>query len=150
VALQRYVDLTPIALRQREMAMVLARAWSAPVSVISVDAPVSLMPDVQTTAEKLEHFVQPMVEAGIDASTVLGQGRPSKEIRRHVVNVGADLLIIGSHSKRGPLDVGLGSTATALEHDLPATVVMIRPRDEEAAQARELMIPRYPIVFPYG
>jgi len=67
-----------------------------------------------------------------------------------VVEVGADLLIIGSHSKRGPLDVGLGSTAAALEHDLPATVLMLRPQDEEAAQARELMIPRYPIVFPYG
>jgi nucleotide-binding universal stress UspA family protein len=132
------------------MALALALAWGTPVSVISVDAPVSLLPDVETTAEKLEHFVRPMVEAGLEVATVLGQGRPSKEIRSHVVEVGADLLIIGSHSKRGPLDVGLGSTATALEHDLPATVVMIRPRDEEAARARELMIPRYPIVFPYG
>jgi len=59
-------------------------------------------------------------------------------------------MIIGSHSKRSPLDVGLGSTAGSLAHDLPATVLMIRPMDEERERTRELMIPRYPMIFPYG
>ena len=50
----------------------------------------------------------------------------------------ADLIIIGSHSKRGPLDVGLGSTASALNHDLPATVLMVRPMAEEQERVKEL------------
>ena len=62
----------------------------------------------------------------------------------------ADLLIIGSHSKRGPLDVGLGSTASALLRDLETTVMMVRPTEAERRRAQELAIPRYPWVFPYG
>ena len=62
----------------------------------------------------------------------------------------ADLLIIGSHSKRGTLDVGLGSTAAALHRELEATVITVRPTAEEQEMVQELMIPRYPLVFPYG
>jgi hypothetical protein len=42
-----------------------------------------------------------------------------------VDEVGADLLIIGSHSKRGPLDVGLGRPPRFW--DLPAAVILVRP-----------------------
>jgi hypothetical protein len=59
-------------------------------------------------------------------------------------------LIIGSHSKRGPLDVGLGSTASALLRELETTVITVRPTADEQEKALELMIPRYPVVFPYG
>jgi hypothetical protein len=27
---------------------------------------------------------------------------------------------------------------------------MVRPTEEEQEKAKELMIPRYPVVFPYG
>lgn len=149
-ALQRYLDITPIALRQRDLASTLAQADGAQLSIITVEAPVSLLPGTETTREKLNRFAEPLVEAGMKIDAALLQGRPSREIRRHVVEAGCDVLIIGSHSKRGPLDVGLGSTASALAHDLPATVIMIRPMQNEAVRTRELMIPRYPIVFPYG
>lgn len=150
VALQRYLDFTPVALRQRELALVLARAWGATVHVLSVDAPVPLLPDVETTAEKLERYVAPLAEAGLTVRTRLREGQPSHEICRLVDEVGADLLIIGSHSKRGPLDVGLGSTAAALPQDLRAAVILVRPTAAEQERTRELMIPRYPLVFPYG
>ena len=48
------------------------------------------------------------------------------------------------------LDIGLGSTASALMRDLDVTVLMVRPTEEEQERAKELMIPRYPVVFPYG
>jgi len=150
VALQRYLDFTPVALRQRELGRVLAVEHGAAVSILSVDAPVPLLPDVESTAEKLERYAAPLLEEGLVVQTRVRRGRPSREIVAHCDEVGADLLIIGSHSKRGPLDVGLGSTAAALPEDLRAEVLMVRPTAADLARTRELMIPRYPVIFPYG
>lgn len=149
-ALQRYLDITPIAARIRDLARNLALADNARVWVLSVEAPVELLPDVETMAEKLVRYAEPLVADGIEVETVLRKGRPSREIAAFVEESGIDLLIIGSHSKRGTLDVGLGSTASALMGDLETTVIMVRPTEEEQIRARELMIPKYPVVFPYG
>ncbi len=149
-ALQRYLDITPIAARIRDLARVVALADNARVWVLSVEAPVELLPDVETMTEKLERFAEPLLADGIEVETVLRKGRPSHEIAAFVEEFGMDLLIIGSHSKRGTLDVGLGSTASALMGDLETTVIMVRPTEDEQDRARELMIPKYPVVFPYG
>ena len=149
-AMQRYLDITPIAARLRDLAGVLALADDVPVAVVTVEAPVELLPDVETTKEKLERLAAPLREQGLKVNTNLLEGRPSEEIAGLVKIIDADLLIIGSHSKRGVLDIGLGSTASALMRDLDVTVLMMRPTEEEQERAKELMIPRYPVVFPYG
>jgi nucleotide-binding universal stress UspA family protein len=149
-ALQRYLDLTPIAERLRDLAGVLARAYDIPVAVVSVEAPVELLPDVETTAEKLERLAAPLSEQGLVVSTRVLEGRPSDQIAAYVRIIDADLVIVGSHSKRGVLDVGLGSTAAALLREVEGTVLMVRPTAEEQDRAQELIIPRYPVVFPYG
>jgi nucleotide-binding universal stress UspA family protein len=149
-ALQRYLDITPIAARIRDLAGVLAAADDAPVSVLSVEAPVELLPDVETMEEKIGRYAEPLSAQGLQVDTFVRKGKPSREIIAHMEEVGADLLIIGSHSKRGPLDVGLGSTASAVLRDLETTVITVRPTEAEQEKASELMIPRYPVVFPYG
>ena len=149
-ALQRYLDITPIAARLRDLAGVLAGAYDIPVTVISVEAPVELLPDVETTEEKLERLAAPLREQGLVVSTKLLEGRPSQQIAAFVEIIGADLLLIGSHSKRGVLDVGLGSTAAPLLREMEITVLMVRPTADEQERAQELIIPRYPVVFPYG
>jgi nucleotide-binding universal stress UspA family protein len=149
-ALQRYLDITPIAARIRDLAGVLAAAYNAPVSVLSVEAPVELLPDVETMEEKIERYAEQLRVDGLKVEAAVRKGKPSREIIAHMEEIGADLLIIGSHSKRGPLDVGLGSTASALLRDLETTVIMVRPTEAEQEKASELMIPRYPVVFPYG
>ena len=151
VALQRYLDITPIAARLRDVAMVLARDSGAPLAVLSVEAPVELLPEVETLGEKLERFVEPMREQRLEVSAELRKGRPSREILAFVRDVGGDLLVVGSHSKRSAIDVGVGSTASALLRELlDVPVLMIRPTAEEQDQAEDLKIPRYPLVFPYG
>ena len=150
VALQRYVDLTPLALSQRDLGALLAREHGAPIHVVSVDAPVPLLPNVETTEDKMARYVEPLVEMGLRVTTEVRRGRPSREIRACIDALATDLLIIGSHSKRGPLDVGLGSTASPLVRDVSGTVLMIRPTQAEQEAAGELMIPRYPLIFPYG
>lgn len=149
-ALQRYIDITPIAARIRDLTRIVALADKAAVSVVSVEAPVELLPDVETMSEKLVRYAEPLLADGLDVHVELREGKPSREIAAYVESEGADLLIIGSHSKRGALDVGLGSTASALMSDLETTVFMVRPTENEQERARDLMIPKYPVVFPYG
>jgi nucleotide-binding universal stress UspA family protein len=149
-ALQRYLDITPIAGRLRDIAGVLGAAYETPVTVLSVEAPVELLPDVETMEEKIDRYAQPLRAAGLEVETAIRKGKPSREIINHMEEIGADLLIIGSHSKRGTLDVGLGSTASVLLRELETTILTVRPTEPEQEKARELMIPRYPLVFPYG
>jgi nucleotide-binding universal stress UspA family protein len=42
--------------------------------------------------------------------------------------VHADLLIIGSHSKRGLLDIALGGTAQQVTKSAPCTIVLVSPK----------------------
>lgn len=150
VALQRYLDITPIAARLRDLAGVLAVAYNAPVTVVTVEAPVELLPDAETTEEKLQRLASPLRDLGLMVNTNKLEGRPSEEIVSLVKTIEADLLVIGSHSKRGVLDIGMGSTASALMRELDVTVLMVKPTVDEQEQAKELIIPRYPVVFPYG
>ena len=150
VALQRYLDITPIAARLRDLAGVLAVAHNASVTVVTVEAPVELLPDVETTEEKLQRLASPLRDLGLMVNTNTLEGRPSEEIASLVKTIEADLLVIGSHSKRGVLDIGMGSTASALMRELDMTVLMVKPTVDEQEQAKELIIPRYPVVFPYG
>ncbi|RLE32964.1 MAG: hypothetical protein DRJ61_08315 [Acidobacteria bacterium] len=150
VALQRYLDFTPVALQQRAVARAIAIVNEATLTVVSVNTPVDLLPHLATTEEKIQRFVEPLTADGLSVNTILRTGKPSAEILKVIEEIEADVLIMGSHSKSGPLDIGLGSTVRALPQDLDVPLILIRPTAAEVEQARELIIPSYPVVFPYG
>ncbi len=152
VALQRYNEPTPVAVPTREVGIALAKEHKAPVDVIAVDAPVRLLPGTESTEEKLNRFVEPFRNAGVEVRSHLLSGKPSDQILEFLATLRSEtsLLIIGSHSKRRPLDVGVGSTSSALVKIAPCPVLMIWPTLREAERTQELMIPGYPFVFPYG
>ena len=150
VALQRYLDFTPVALRQRALVRAMARLDDSVITMVSVDAPVDLLPGLETTEEKIHRLIEPLVAEGLSVHIALKTGKPSTEILAVLEETHADLLIMGSHSKSGPLDVGLGSTVRALPHDLEAPLILVRPTAGEVERARELIIPSYPVIFPYG
>ena len=150
VALQRYLDFTPVALQQRAVARAIAIVNEATLTVVSVNTPVDLLPHLATTEEKIQRFVDPLTADGLSVNTILRTGKPSAEILKVIEEIEADVLIMGSHSKSGPLDIGLGSTVRALPQDLDVPLILIRPTAAEVEQARELIIPSYPVVFPYG
>lgn len=98
----------------------------------------------------MQRFIEPLVDEGLSVNTILRTGKPSAEILKVIEEIESDVLIMGSHSKSGPLDIGLGSTVRALPHDLEVPLILIRPTAAEVEKARELIIPSYPVVFPYG
>ncbi len=148
VALQRYFAFTPLAERQRSLAAALAKSYGAAIEVITVEAALGIMPDASSTEEKLAAYVEPMRAEGLVVRTACYEGRPSRAVLEHLEGSDADLLLLGSHSKRGVLDIALGSTANVLLRQAPCTVLLVRPTQAEVEGAKAVTIPDLPFIVP--
>jgi nucleotide-binding universal stress UspA family protein len=82
----------------------------------------------EAAARKMDDFVVPLVARGLPITKLLRQGSPRHLIVEVAQEVGADLVVIGSHSKRGLLDIALGGTARHVSEHAPCPVVMVTPR----------------------
>lgn len=56
-------------------------------------------------------------------------GRPATEIQGQAREIGADLIVVGSHARHGLARVMLGSTANGVLHDAPCDVLTVRIRE---------------------
>ncbi|MEZ5560929.1 MAG: universal stress protein [Pseudomonadales bacterium] len=56
-------------------------------------------------------------------------GRPASEIHAQAESLQADLIVIGSHGRKGVPQLMLGSTANAVLHGAPCDVLTVRIRD---------------------
>ena len=79
-------------------------------------------------AEKMDQYVAPLVSEGVLVSKILRLGSPRHVIVEVAAEIEADLLVIGSHSKRGLLDIALGDTARHVSTHAPCEVVMVVPK----------------------
>jgi len=147
VALQDWERYSAHALAAREAAATLAKGAGTPLHVLSVyeheriTVPAGLNPEMaarhrsdmqQRTDDLMERrmrdFIGPLKEAGIEVKTTLRAGNPREVIVETARRVMADVLIIGSHSKRGIIDIVLGGTARHITHAAPCTVLMVSPK----------------------
>lgn len=79
-------------------------------------------------AEKMEKYVEPLLTEGIPVSKLLRLGNPRHVIVEVASEIEADLLVIGSHSKRGLLEIALGDTARHVSTHAPCIVLMVAPK----------------------
>ena len=79
----------------------------------------------QLMEQKLAEYVAPLKETGLEVSKILRFGSPRETIVQVARDIEADVLIIGSHSKRGILDIVLGGTAQSVSRRAPCTVVLV-------------------------
>ena len=79
------------------------------------------------TMTSLEEFVRPLESEGITVEKILKDGNPRQLIVKVAEDTGADLLIIGSHSKRSVIDVTLGGTARQVTSHAPCAVAVATP-----------------------
>jgi nucleotide-binding universal stress UspA family protein len=147
VALQHWERYSAHALAAREAATALAQSAALPLQVLTVyeyektSVPAEFPPemaarhriDMQQRTDSLmerqmDDFLAPVKAAGIEVKKLLRVGKPRQVIVETARNVMADMLIIGSHSKRGVLDIALGGTAHAIIHKAPCTVLMVFPK----------------------
>jgi nucleotide-binding universal stress UspA family protein len=146
-ALQRWEQYSAHALAARDAAAVLAgRAERLHVLTVyeygSARLPASgVAPEMvarareqeiqQTDAlvsQRMDDYVAPLLADGLPVNRLLRVGSPRHVIVEVAQEVGADLIVIGSHSKRGFLDIALGGTARHVSTHAPCPVVMVAPK----------------------
>ena len=148
-ALQNWETPNPYARAAREIAIQLAKGSSNPLYVLTLyhyQAPTieknpfigsqvlqeteQLMQAeedaVRAAVEaKLRHYVQDIEDAGVAVVCLVRPGDPREEVIRVAAEVRADLIVIGSHSKRRLFDIG--STAQTICKRSPVVVVLAAP-----------------------
>jgi nucleotide-binding universal stress UspA family protein len=148
-ALQNWDVLTPYARAAREVAIQLAKGSSNPLYALTLyhyQVPAieknpfigsqvlqeteQLMKteeeEVRAAVEaKLRQYVQAIEDAGVAVVRLVRPGDPREEVIRVAEEIRADLIVIGSHSKRRLFDIG--STAQTICRRSPVAVVLASP-----------------------
>ena len=131
------VDLTEESKLVAARAVALANAFEARLSCAHVIEPLSLayggdIPmDLTTIQEQIQetakvHLQEFASQLGIaEENQHLIFGRPETEIDAIAAEVGADLIVVGSHGRHG-LALILGSTANGVLHGAPCDVLAVR------------------------
>jgi nucleotide-binding universal stress UspA family protein len=128
-ALQRWAHYSAYALAARDVAATLVRSTSKSLHILSVYAyphdRTRGLPDATAAdyceglerhtddimARKIDDYVAPLKAEGIQITHLLRVGNPREVIVEVARDVRPDLLIIGTHNKRGVFDIALGGTA---------------------------------------
>lgn len=148
-ALQNWEVLTPYACAARDVAIQLAKGSGHPLYVLTVYTyqlpplvqPPLIGPEAMPVSERIlsaeEEAVRAVVEAklrdyalaiesaGVAVVRLVRTGSPRDEVVWVAAEIGADCIVIGSHSKRHVFD--LGGTAQAICRRAPMTVVLASP-----------------------
>src|SRR5215472_14378121 len=155
-ALQKWDRYSAHALAAREVAASLAQGTSHHLSVLSVydDPPLTLgyIPAEMASRQqeelwrrtdalmvhKMDAYVAPLHSLGVAITPILRRGNPRDIIVQVATNLKADLLILGSHSKRGLMDIALGGTAQQVGKSAPCLVVLVSPKLEGGGRKQSI------------
>lgn len=139
------VDLTPCSRKSLEYAGRMARdhgaqltiLYAAPITAkmgptpIPPSAPAQSEEDFESQAEKrLEDFAADVSLEGLDPNLRIETGSPRDAIEEAVEDLDADLIVMGTHGKRGAERLFLGSTASNVLRRMPCSVMTLRHRDD--------------------
>jgi nucleotide-binding universal stress UspA family protein len=78
------------------------------------------------SAQQLDKLSTAAKRAGVSATTVLREGDPVEQIVRTGRSTRADLIVVGTHGRRGLPKVFLGSVAERVVATAPCPVVTVR------------------------
>jgi universal stress protein A len=135
------VDDDPIAAHAADVGVELARSLHAEVALIhAIDPSMIFAPDAGIAADELalraqQDGTQLMADfrarlpAGIAALEFIPQGTPGSEIVKAAREWPADLVVIGSHGRRGLTRALVGSVAEAVMRHAPCPVLVVRAKE---------------------
>ena len=133
-------DFSPEAERAERRAVELAKKYDAQLSLIHVvdyypsmqlEGGLAMLPNIE---ERLNEKAQEDLQACIErsqitfANTHVGHGPPKGVIVDYANEIGADLIVLGSHGRDG-LGLLLGSTATGVLHIAKCDVLAVRVQE---------------------
>jgi universal stress protein A len=135
------VDLSEEAQQVVARGKSLSTIYNARLSIVHVIEPISFtyggdIPlDFSGVQEEIQKQAQQQLSAlaqslGIpEEAQHLVLGRPESEIRNTALEIGADLIVVGSHGRHG-LALMFGSTANAVLHGAICDVLAVRVKEE--------------------
>ena len=82
--------------------------------------------------QQMEQLIPADWETDIEVETHILAGNPAKEIAEFASEKNADLIVVGTHGRKGLPRVLLGSTAEALLREAPCQVLVVKPKQIEA------------------
>ena len=136
-------DFSPTARRALDTAIMLAKTQNATLSILFVLAPVALVPEQyldamtldqldkqarQWSVDQLASLARRARKAGVKASTLLRDGDPVTQIVRTSRSAKSDLIVMGTHGRRGLSKFFLGSVAEGVVATASCPVVSVRRR----------------------
>jgi nucleotide-binding universal stress UspA family protein len=136
-------DFTPTSRRALDAAISLAKLSHARLTILFVLAPVVLVPGqyvdghtmaaLQTRArelsgQQLDSLAARARKAGVKTSVLLREGYAADQIVRACRSTKADLVVIGTHGRRGLPKFFLGSVADRVVATAPCAVLTVRGR----------------------
>jgi nucleotide-binding universal stress UspA family protein len=138
-------DFSPSSTRAFEHALVLSVWYQAPLTVLHVlpcplvalhaaAYPGRSLPEGslrETVHARMASLAGPASAAGVQAVAEVREGHPTSEIVRMARELGADLIVMGTHGRVGPERWALGSVAETVLRRAPCPVLTVPPRAED-------------------
>jgi nucleotide-binding universal stress UspA family protein len=90
--------------------------------------PDAVSPEIAEDTAYLETIRAEFESSGIPAQAELAYGEPANEIIKWVKKKGCDLVAMSTHGHRFLADVFLGTTATRVQHNISAPVLLLRAK----------------------
>jgi nucleotide-binding universal stress UspA family protein len=136
-------DFSPASRPALDTALALAKSLNARLTIVSVLAPVVTVPEQYIDAaafdqldkqahrwsmQKLERLARQAAKRGVRASVVLRDGDPADQIVRSCRAAKSDLIVVGTHGRRGLSKMFLGSVAERVIAAASCPVVTVRSK----------------------
>jgi nucleotide-binding universal stress UspA family protein len=134
-------DFSATSRRALDTAMALAKSQKATLTIVHVLAPIVLVPEQyldavtmdrlqkqarQWSTRQLASVATRAKKAGVRASVLLREGDASDQIVRACRSTKSDLIVMGTHGRRGLQKFFLGSVAERVIATAPCPVVTVR------------------------
>lgn len=137
------IDEDPIAAHAADVGMDLAQSLRAEVGLVyAIDTSSTYVPEEGMAADELAPALaaerdgtrlmagfRARLPAGTEAVQFTPQGQPGPEIVKVANEWKADLIVIGSHGRRGITRALVGSVAEAVMRHAPCPVVVVRAKE---------------------
>jgi nucleotide-binding universal stress UspA family protein len=143
------VDLSDVSRRALEHAAAFARWYDAKLAVLHVFSPYPVPVagsefggyttpppplKVEDVVEAVRRFCEPLVEAGMTPEVLVREGVPATAIVEQVGQMGADLLVMGTHGRSGFERLILGSVTEKVVRRVRCPVLTVPPPLERKAE----------------
>jgi nucleotide-binding universal stress UspA family protein len=109
-----------------------ARPWpeGSEFRIVTVEEPWLIRP--ASVIHNVETVERVLVSAGLTATVAALSGNPKEVILEEAKNWNADLIVVGSHGRRGIKRLLLGSVSEAVAMKAPCSVVVVRGSSQRA------------------